>query len=233
MAKHRQKHPGENIVQNEYAKYFIRDGMHVGDYEGMYRDCADPWNHVSQCHQLLTDRLVALNWMRRLRRDHGSTRVVEFGCGLGHLTKAIKDEGFGVVGVDVAESAIDRARSANPDCLFIKGDVSDYRIYQCYQPDIIYFAHLTWCILDKLDVVIDVLKAYASTRSHLPTFLIHLLETYHPGVQKYGNEKFTNNCEIKRYFSLHYIESGQIFHSSAAAENTTDGSISNYFVARI
>ena len=32
---------GQDI--NDYHKYVIRDGIHVGDYETMWRECPDPW----------------------------------------------------------------------------------------------------------------------------------------------------------------------------------------------
>ena len=28
---------------NDYRKYVILDGRHVGDYEGAWRHCPDPW----------------------------------------------------------------------------------------------------------------------------------------------------------------------------------------------
>jgi SAM-dependent methyltransferase len=215
-----------------YGDYFIKDGKHIGDYEGVYRNFTDPWNHKSNNHQFLTDRLIALNWMKRLRADFGSTRVVEFGCGLGHLTKPIKDESFSVVGVDIAQTAIERARTYNPDCLFIKGSVSDQSIYQTFQPDIIYFAHVTWSILEEIEEVIAILKKYSISRSSKPVFLIHLLSTYLPGVQKYGADKFTNNKEILNYFSFKYLESGEIFLPPNPKSNS-EGNFLNYFVARI
>jgi len=48
------------------------------------------------------------------------TRALDFGCGTGRSTRFLRDLGFEVVGVDVAESMLARAREKDPD--------GDYRL---------------------------------------------------------------------------------------------------------
>ena len=50
---------------------------------------------------------------------HG-TRALDFGCGTGRSTRFLRDLGFEVVGVDIAESMLVRARESDPD--------GDYRL---------------------------------------------------------------------------------------------------------
>jgi len=52
-------------------------------------------------------------------------RVLDLGCGTGHLTDAIADSGAEVVGVDSAESMLAEARSDYPDHEFVHGDARD------------------------------------------------------------------------------------------------------------
>ncbi|WP_232702058.1 class I SAM-dependent methyltransferase [Halobacterium wangiae] len=52
-------------------------------------------------------------------------RVLDVGCGTGHLTDAIADSGADVVGVDNAEAMLAEARSAYPDHEFVHGDARD------------------------------------------------------------------------------------------------------------
>ena len=48
------------------------------------------------------------------------TRALDFGCGTGRSTRFLRDLGFDVVGVDIAESMLARARERDPD--------GDYRL---------------------------------------------------------------------------------------------------------
>ena len=43
------------------------------------------------------------------------TRALDFGCGTGRSTRFLRDLGFDVVGVDIAESMLSRAREIDPD----------------------------------------------------------------------------------------------------------------------
>ena len=48
------------------------------------------------------------------------TRALDFGCGTGRSTRFLRDLGFGVVGVDIAEQMLQRARTLDPE--------GDYRL---------------------------------------------------------------------------------------------------------
>lgn len=51
-------------------------------------------------------------------------RVIELGCGEGHLARAIADRGNEVVGVDISGEKISRARAAYPDLGFFECDIA-------------------------------------------------------------------------------------------------------------
>jgi len=53
-------------------------------------------------------------------------RVLDLGCGTGHLTAAISERGATAVGVDNAESMISEARAQHPDCEFVHADARSY-----------------------------------------------------------------------------------------------------------
>lgn len=52
-------------------------------------------------------------------------RVMELGCGEGHLAKAISDRGLSVTGVDMSAEKIARARALYPEMNFVRADVRD------------------------------------------------------------------------------------------------------------
>lgn len=49
-------------------------------------------------------------------------RILDLGCGTGHLTNRIAEAGADVVGVDRSEEMIDRARRTYPDRRFVRAD---------------------------------------------------------------------------------------------------------------
>ena len=46
-------------------------------------------------------------------------RALDFGCGVGRLTRALRNHFSSSVGVDISEAMIDRARELNSDCDFV------------------------------------------------------------------------------------------------------------------
>lgn len=54
--------------------------------------------------------------------DHGD-RVLDLGCGTGHITDALRREGARTVGVDRERSMIRTAATTYPDCRFVRADV--------------------------------------------------------------------------------------------------------------
>ncbi len=183
-----------------YQDYVIKNGKLVGEFEEMYQDFDDPWEQTTR-EGWASEKAVALNLIQRFN----GKKIIELGCGLGHYTNKINTLGVDVLGVDVSETAIDKAKQTYPDCNFAVGDILDYSIYKKYQPEIIVMAEITWYVLDKLDDFITFLK------SNLPsTYLIHLLTTYPEGVQQYGKDKFAKLEQIMSYFGMKYLEWGEI-----------------------
>jgi predicted TPR repeat methyltransferase len=211
-----------------YQDFVIKDGRLIGDFEGLYKNFDDPW-HQSRADSLkATRRQIAVSWMHRLREENGVTTALELGCGFGHLTDKLRQDGFVAIGADISKTAIDRARIINPLCTFIQTSVSDFDALAAHSPDVFIMAEVTWYILDALDLFLSRCRRYASDRQ-MPTFLIHLLTTYAPGVQRYGREKFTNLDEILKYFNLMTIEAGYI-KTPQQGDPDAQGT---YFVARV
>jgi len=189
-----------------YQDYVIRDGRFVGEFEQMYQDFADPW-HASTAEHFASDKAVGLNLLSRLKARGGARRIVELGCGLGHYSARIAALGLEVCGVDVSATAIATARERHGagGAEFVVGKVDDYDVLRKYRPDVVVMAEITWYVLEQLPGFLQFL------RSELPdTYVLHLLSTYPPGVQKYGAEFFIDLPGIKKYFGMRYLESGEV-----------------------
>jgi 2-polyprenyl-3-methyl-5-hydroxy-6-metoxy-1,4-benzoquinol methylase len=210
-----------------YQDFVIKEGRLVGDFEGLYKNFEDPWHQSRTDHQRDTRRQIAINWAHRLRDEYGINRVLELGCGFGHLTDKLRQGGFSAVGVDISQTAIDKARETNPSSVFIHAAISELDLLTRFSPDVFVMAEITWYVLDELDTFLSRCRDYAAQRRN-PTYLIHLLTTYAPGVQKYGREKFTNLDGILQYFKLDVLESGCI---KTPREDDPD-SQGTYFIAK-
>ena len=55
-------------------------------------------------------------------------RVLDLGCGTGHLTNQIAESGATAVGLDQSAEMIESAREQYPDCEFIHGDARDFAV---------------------------------------------------------------------------------------------------------
>lgn len=190
-----------------YQDYVIKDGKLVGDFDGLYKNFDDPWHQSREDHAFDSRRVLALSWCNQLRKKYNCNRIVELGCGFGHLTEQLRQQDFASIGVDISQVAIEKAREINPSSNFVTARLNEFEKIRQFDPDIFLMAEITWYVLDDLEKFIENLRSHKNQRKQ-PTFLIHLLTTYAPGVQKYGVDKFTNLDEIKRYFNLNYIESG-------------------------
>ncbi len=205
-------HPRLLPSQNDYI--FGADGL-VGDFEGLYRDFEDPWEQTSVFDSGDSRRILAISYCEKALskfEDRSSARILEIGCGFGHLTDALRLAGFSSVGVDISSEAIKKARAKHPESVFFERPISDVRLLEEFDPDIIIMSEVTWYVLDNLHGFLGRLSQFADNRSK-PTWVIHLLNTYPPGVQKYGRDFFTDLDGILEYFNLDYIEAGYVASS--------------------
>src|SRR5262245_45689912 len=120
------------------SDYVFRDGEFLGDFEGLYRAVDDPWSQSAHEHVEASRRLLAVAWCERLRAEVPGRppRVLELGCGLGHMTARLHALGFDVVGVDAASAAVERARRLHPESTFVERRFEDERLLDDLDPDI-------------------------------------------------------------------------------------------------
>ena len=215
-------------MNNDYHKYVISNGTLIGEFEEMYKNCDDPWNQSQHLNRLPIRVEVALIHLNRLREDHGLTKVLEIGCGIGHVSAAIANLGFETVGLDISPTAIEKAKTLYPNVRFKVAAFDDIDLLQAVKPDVIIMSEITWYVLDKIPNFLRLLKNYVEKQKK-PIYLIHFLATYKKGEQKYGTEYFTDLDGILNYFNLEILESGFVREYNERTENSEG----TYFVAKI
>lgn len=195
---------------SRYQDYVIADGKLVGDFETMYQDFDDPWEQTTR-EEFASEKAVALNLLARLKARQGCRRVLELGCGFGDFAARASALGYEATGMDISETAVQKAQARHPKTDFVVGALADQDLIRQLRPDVIVMAEITWYVLEQLPDFIAFLK-----RDMPDVYLIHLLMTYAPGIQKYGADFFTNLEEIKSYFGFDYVESGLVHYDGGA-----------------
>lgn len=150
------------------------------------------------------------------------------GCGYGHITHQLNERGIKSIGIDVSESATTKAQILYPHSHFEVSKFDNWPLLLKLNPDVFILADITWYLLPFLSPFLEQLRKYGKARSR-STFLFHTLTSYEPGEQRYGTEYFTNLSEMLSFFSLEYLESGEIRVTSESRKITTR----NYFVAQV
>jgi len=64
--------------------------------------------------------------------------ALDFGCGLGRLTRAMKSFCREVVGVDISEEMVRQAQLLNPNCQFVHNPYNDLRVFSSGRFDLVY-----------------------------------------------------------------------------------------------
>jgi SAM-dependent methyltransferase len=191
------------LEKYKYQDYVIKDGTFIGEFEEMYKVFDDPW-HQSSIDFSITRNSTILNINK-----YGVKSCVEFGCGLGYFTNNIKlNTSCSVIGVDISESAIKKAKLSFPHIPFEVNNVNNIKIYS--SSDAIIFAEITWYILPQLNQVFEDMLKYFPNK-----LFFHNLVFYQEETQKYGRDYFINIEEFINYCPFKLIEKVVITPSSS------------------
>jgi SAM-dependent methyltransferase len=130
----------------------------VGNFEGYYQDNEDPWEQESNSSDMAEyyafsrDRLVKCINSLDQKQD-----IMEIGCGLGVVSNIIKDgvDNSRLIGVDISQTAIEKAQDKYSDIKFIVGDISSESFKVENSVDIVVFNQMLWYVLEHLEQAID------------------------------------------------------------------------------
>ncbi len=152
-------------------KIFKEDGAggltFVGDFEGLYREDADPWGQSGAIEHELADyyRSSRGRLADELAMAHAFTSAsvcVEVGCGHGHALSYLQRHCGGAwTGVDISRAAIVEASKLYPHLEFDVGSLMDRRECQGVLQglgklaDLVVINEMLWYILEDIAVAID------------------------------------------------------------------------------
>ncbi|MFO7794415.1 MAG: class I SAM-dependent methyltransferase [Candidatus Nanohaloarchaea archaeon] len=89
----------------------VKEGYEEADYEGLYREGREIRPEEEELFQKLFDKLGS------------SGQILDLGCGTGlPFNRYIIDNGYDLIGVDIAEKHVEKARENVPEAEIVQGD---------------------------------------------------------------------------------------------------------------
>jgi SAM-dependent methyltransferase len=187
---------GQDI--NDYRKYVIDNGRHVGDYEGVWRDCPDPWRIEE-----LGVRLDMSAALLLLSRVPSVELALDAGAGSGLFTleaaRRLKERSpsFTLVVSDISPTALGKAERRLKDAdlglslLFRPFDLRLLGDSACPWPDghfdLIIMAQVLWGVVESLESLFPAIARKLAPGGHL----MMSQHFFQPGQQSYASEKIT------------------------------------------
>jgi SAM-dependent methyltransferase len=160
----------------------------VGDFDGLYRAEADPWGQsgdggeLASYYRLSRDRLSEA--VGRLYTG-GKLKGIEIGCGHGFALQRLAEAvGGHWSGMDIAPSAVMRARLLHPNLTFYAGSITGPLPMPPSSVgyfDVAILSQLLWYVIDKIDEA--VLNAARLTKVG---GLVIVSQAFLKGEQRYG-----------------------------------------------
>lgn len=144
------KHEGR-VCGLRYQDYVIKDGQFIGKFEEMYKAHENPWYQVEHAETSYS-RIDAVNSIRRFKLKN----VLEVGCGLGYYTNFLATEcsDTKITGMDVSETAIQKAREKWSQLSFFAGNIKDQNdVWEDGLYDAVLFAEILWYVLEDIEEI--------------------------------------------------------------------------------
>lgn len=196
-----------------YHDYVIKDGNFVGKFEEMYRKFDQPWMQDQQPNPY--SRQAGIFHIQKF----GISSLLEVGCGLGYYSQKIYQQtGIKPIGIDISETAIQKAREQFPHLHFEVDTADNLLHYKAVEA--ILFAELTWYVLPQLPALFDTMLTHFAGKY----FINNLV--FYKGTQKYGTEYFTS---LKEY--IEYVPFKLLGYSEAST--VSDSTIETSTIFRI
>ena len=169
-------------MSDRYQDLVIRDGRFIGEFERMYQEFEDPWCQAQPGYvEKSISRQIVVNYIKAFNIQS----IVEVGCGLGKTSNFIvSNTNVNLLGIDVSETAIQKARRSYASLNFEVGDVR--QIEKFFSFDCLFFSEITWYLLE--DRLLD--SAFEKMNQDFQGKLfIHNL-VFYKGQQRYGLNYF-------------------------------------------
>jgi cyclopropane fatty-acyl-phospholipid synthase-like methyltransferase len=155
-------------------------GTFRGEFEEMYQDIEDPWG--CEIGQSSLNNKIFMEVV--FDGDPHFDKILDIGCGLGGLLNAVKvrnGEGY-VLGIDVSQTAIRKAKERYPDLNFNCHDILQGELPE-EGYDLIILSEVLWYVLKDLPLFFARVSGMMSSAGLLA------IHQYFPDDQNFGREQ--------------------------------------------
>lgn len=208
------------MTGSDNGDYVFKEGRggleFVGDFEGLYKNVADPWQQSGHRHggamadYYLHSRTRLVAAVRALMRG----RVIEgleVGCGHGHVVNALQHMTVPSTwtGIDISPTAIAMANNLYPKCKF---GICDFtrKVETDFAPasfDVIVLGQVLWYVLTSLETVI------VNSRTLLKQAGLLVISQAFLREQRYGKELIDGFEGTIHYFLTHHSNSFKLIEA--------------------
>ena len=132
-------------------------------------------NYNADYYDVITTQTEDIEFYLRFLEDH--SRVLELGCGTGRVTGALMERAAHVVGVDLSEAMLERARAkhSRPEATFLQGDITAVQLERQFDLIIAPFR-----VIQALEHDAQVSGLFQVIRSHLADGGLAILNVFNP-----------------------------------------------------
>jgi len=156
----------KEIHSKDYHDFVFKNGKLVGEFEQMYQKSRDiPWHQDKAV--LETECKIA---SVILSGKAPYRNILDVGCGLGYLTNTFTKYSQKVIGVDVSETAIKKAKIKFPKIEFSQLDISIPLHTQSFLKDTfhcVFIRAIFWYVFPALETVVKNLNELVDTNGYL------------------------------------------------------------------
>ncbi len=129
-----------------------------------------------------------------------SSKIIDIGCGTGHIAKYLSDKGFQVTGIDFSKLMLEIARKRCKNCNFILADIAEFN----YGAELYDAAILSFSIIHLKDEEIE--KVLKKTYSALKTGSCAFIAV----IEGEGEKTIPEPLNPKHALYFHYFTKPQI-----------------------
>ncbi len=134
-----------------YNDYIIKNNSEfIREFDAMYREVDDPWGQAARGTEDTSFNIL----IEVLKKIFNGKKIVDVGCGPGHLSSAMKRElkAEEYIGCDISEIAIEKAKAANPSLEFVVHNIIDATLP--FEADLITVLKTLYYCAPEIDITI-------------------------------------------------------------------------------
>lgn len=184
----------------------------VGDFEGLYSQESDPWHQSAsessdyqEYYEASRSRLI--NLISKIE----APKILEIGCGLGHVLDAInsKCRNVELSGMDISQTAVGKAKEKFPDFHFILSDIRSCDKKYKNRFDLIIVSQMLWYILDDLEAVFNNVDQYLNENGY-----VVVTQAFFKEKQRYGADIINGYSGLVKYIEDNLCDVFEIIENS-------------------